>query len=135
MNYLSYLSMLQKLLYFYAYVFKEKMLNMHWCLFQEYSSCGSDSQNQQLSQASEATVCGLGRLEALNSFLSLSNMSPVKEKRIPYMKSSEKTKSKCVTKVLQCIAAICETICPSEGQVLQENVMTLISKEVRDTEI
>ena len=86
------------------------------------------------SQASEATVCGLGRLEALNSFLSLSNMSPVKEKRIPYMESSEKTKSKCVTKALQCIAAICETICPGEGQVLQENVKTLISKEVRETE-
>jgi hypothetical protein len=45
-------------------------------------------------------------------------MSPVKEKRIPYMESSEKTKSKCVTKALQCIAAICETICPGEGHVL-----------------
>jgi hypothetical protein len=79
---------------------------------------------QQLSQASEATVCGLGRLEALNSFLSLSNMSP---------ESSEKTKSKCVTKALQCIAAICET-CLGEGKMLQENVKTLISKEVRETE-
>jgi flavorubredoxin len=61
-------------------------------------------------------------------------MSPVKEKRIPYMESSEKTKSKCVTKALQCISAICETICPGEGQVLQENVKTLIAKEVRETE-
>jgi hypothetical protein len=41
-------------------------------------------------------------------------MSPVKEKRIPYMESSEKTKSKCVTKALQCIAAICRMSTPEK---------------------
>ncbi|CAC5386464.1 unnamed protein product [Mytilus coruscus] len=72
------------------------------------------------SQYSEASVCMMDKLQRLNSFLATSDVSPVKEKLIPLLSSTDKTKQRCVSKALQCMSAICETICPGEGDSLKD---------------
>ncbi|CAC5406365.1 unnamed protein product [Mytilus coruscus] len=71
------------------------------------------------SQYSEASVCMMDKLQRLNSFLATSDVSPVKEKLIPLLASTDKTKQRCVSKALQCMSVICETICPGEGDTLK----------------
>ncbi|CAC5358968.1 unnamed protein product [Mytilus coruscus] len=84
----------------------------------------ADSESQPIfSQDSEASVCGIGRLEKLNAYLEITNVSPIKEKTTPLSTSCEKTRQKCVSKALECLTAICSTICPGEGEELDTMVL------------
>ncbi|CAC5379926.1 unnamed protein product [Mytilus coruscus] len=84
----------------------------------------ADSESQPIfSQDSEASVCGIGKLEKLNAYLEITNVSPIKEKTTPLSTSCEKTRKKCVSKALECLTAICSTICPCEGEELETMVL------------
>ncbi|CAC5395476.1 unnamed protein product [Mytilus coruscus] len=97
----------------------------------------ADSQRQPVfSQDSEASVCGIGKLEKLNALihLEITNVSPIKEKTTPLSTSCEKTRKKCVSKALECLTAICSTICPGEGEELENLVLhatqTLLNEKI-----
>ena len=62
------------------------------------------------------------RLEKLNDFLYLCNVSPVKKIEEPLKMSSERTCRRYSKKAQQCISLLCETICPGEGNFLEELV-------------
>ncbi|VDI67385.1 Hypothetical predicted protein [Mytilus galloprovincialis] len=95
----------------------------------------ADSESQPIfSQDSEASVCGIGKLEKLNAYLEITNVSPIKEKTTPLSTSCEKTRKKCVSKALECLTAICSTICPGEGEELETMVLqakqTLLNEKI-----
>ncbi|XP_071162572.1 uncharacterized protein [Mytilus edulis] len=85
------------------------------------------------SQYSEASVCVMDKLQKLNSFLAISDVSPVKEKLIPLSSSTDKTKQRCLSKALECMSAICETICPGEGDLLFKSVISAHKPEKSST--
>ncbi|XP_076106707.1 uncharacterized protein LOC143075235 [Mytilus galloprovincialis] len=85
------------------------------------------------SQYSEASVCVMDKLQKLNSFLAISDVSPVKEKLIPLSSSTDKTKQRCLSKALKCMSAICETICPGEGDLLFKSVISAHKPEKSST--
>lgn len=58
----------------------------------------------------------------------------MKEKRLSLKDSSSKTQSNCITKALQCIEAICDTICPGEGKLLEDKVRSFIYFQTKDKE-
>ncbi|VDI15626.1 Hypothetical predicted protein [Mytilus galloprovincialis] len=76
----------------------------------------------------------LGKLEKLNAYLEITNVSPIKEKTTPLSTSCEKTRKKCVSKALECLTAICSTICPGEGEELETMVLqakqTLLNEKI-----
>ncbi|XP_063435730.1 uncharacterized protein LOC134716650 [Mytilus trossulus] len=95
----------------------------------------ADSESQPIfSQHSEASVCGIWKLEKLNAYLEITNVSPVKEKTTPLITSCEKTRKKCLSKALECLTAICSTICLGEGEELETKVLqakqTLLNEKI-----
>ena len=75
------------------------------------------------SQFSEASEMNISRLESLNNFLLLCNMSPVKQLANLLLQSSERTMNRYLAKARQCFSAVAETISPNEGSLILKSLL------------
>ncbi|VDH91448.1 Hypothetical predicted protein [Mytilus galloprovincialis] len=75
-----------------------------------------------LSQVSDASVVQFSRLESLNNFLSICNVSPVKRLTNLLSESSKRTVRRYMDKTRQCFNAVAETISPNDGNFLFNSV-------------
>ena len=80
------------------------------------------SQTTEISSISEASVCVEDKVEKLNSFLTMNAISPVKRPKVSLSHCSETTKNRYMNKALQCLTAVCDSICPGEGDHLEKLV-------------
>ncbi|MES1923405.1 hypothetical protein MHBO_004971, partial [Bonamia ostreae] len=83
----------------------------------------SEADTCMSSQYSDATVVNISRLESLNAFLTLCDVSPVKKLNNPLSKSSERTKKRYMDKAQQCFTAMIETIAPNEADVIWNSII------------
>lgn len=88
----------------------------------ETIGCSQSSQSTNISDVSEASVSAVGRLEKLNSYLDLSGISPVKETTVSLSSCSRTQKNRYIDKAFQVFSAVCDNICPGEGEQLQDLV-------------
>ncbi|XP_062597521.1 uncharacterized protein LOC134258946 [Saccostrea cucullata] len=95
------------------------------CTVQSSDGCG-EFDSEDLSQetvVSEASVSNSSKLEALNHYLALSNVSPIKECQVYLQHSSNRTKQRYINKAKQCLDLILTTICPGEEEFLRRSVL------------
>ncbi|CAC5417479.1 unnamed protein product [Mytilus coruscus] len=86
------------------------------------------------SQYSEASVCMMDKLQRLNSYLATSDVSPVKEKLIPLLSSTDKTKQRCVSKALQSLI-LKDTYNTAETWTLRRQILSVLSRNYSFDEI
>lgn len=70
------------------------------------------------SQGTDASVIRVERLQKLNDFLDICNISPIKCLTESLEQSSERTKRRYTSKARNCITALLDTICPGETEFL-----------------
>ncbi|VDI16834.1 Hypothetical predicted protein [Mytilus galloprovincialis] len=80
-----------------------------------------DMSSQELSsQATEASVVNIGKLEKLNDFLQTAGCSPVKYLQSSFTDCSERSQRRYIQKAKDCVDLVLSTICPGEGDLLAE---------------
>ncbi|CAC5425258.1 unnamed protein product [Mytilus coruscus] len=82
-----------------------------------------ESEQFCLSQISESSICNSMKLEALNSLLSFSGLSPVKELQGQISDASRRTQQRYIEKARQCLDVMCNTICPRGGEFLKSALL------------
>ncbi|VDI23285.1 Hypothetical predicted protein, partial [Mytilus galloprovincialis] len=89
------------------------------CLLSQNSDLDMSSQELS-SQATEASVVNIGKLEKLNDFLQTAGCSPVKYLQSSFTDCSERSERRYIQKAKDCVDLVLSTICPGEGDILAE---------------
>ena len=99
------------------------------CSFQDVSTSVYISEAEESthlendSQTSVASGFNVMQLDALNQFLYVAGMSPVKELQESILTASKSTQYRYIEKAKKCVDLVFQTMCPNAGEFLKSNLL------------